>query len=313
MYLARDFIETKEGLFFAVTLNGMEEGRIIACLRYTREGDNYHKIPTDEANRLLKKHYPRYLYQSSHRDTLLQAVPVDCIRRHFRPRKALQLLLEQARPDPVVSKLITLLALFREHGLESSDFGVTGSLLLGCHGDNSDIDLTVHGKPAFQQARQALKQLLQAGILTEPDWRETHLRRGCSLSLTEYVWHERRKFNKAAIEGTKFDLILVEDILQKPDPRPWRKTGLTTIQAQITDDSESFSTPACYRLDHPRIKTALSFTATYIGQAKQGEWVETSGQLEQAPDGALRLIVGASREAPGEYIKVIQPKGEAYA
>ncbi len=313
MFLARDFIETHEGLLFAVTLNGVEEGRVIACLRYIREGNHYKKTPTEAASQLLKTHYPHYLYYSSKRDILLQAVPVEAIRHHIRPREALQALLKRTRPDPVTTKLTTLLGLFDENGLDSAYLGVTGSLLIGCHGIGSDIDLVVYGKSAFQQARSAVKTLLQQGILAEPDWRETYSRRGCSLSFEEYVWHERRKFNKGAIEGTKFDLILVEEKIQAPDPRPWRKIGLTTIQAQIIDDSESFATPACYRLNHPQIKTAFSFTATYIGQAKQGEWVEITGHLEQNPEGDLRLIVGASREAPEEYIKVNEARGGIYA
>jgi len=35
-----------------------------------------------------------------------------------------------------------------------------------------------------------------------------------------------------------------------------------------------------------------------------GEWVEISGQLEQTGDGARRVIVGSTREATGEFIKV---------
>ena len=69
-----------------------------------------------------------------------------------------------------------------------------------------------------------------------------------------------------------------------------------------------FDYPARYRLDHNEIVEALSFTPTYNGQAFTGETVEISGVLEESGDGCRRIIVGSSREAPGEYIKVLSCK-----
>ena len=40
-------------------------------------------------------------------------------------------------------------------------------------------------------------------------------------------------------------------------------------------------------------------------QVETGEWVEIRGMLEEAENGARRIVVGSSREARGEYIKVI--------
>ncbi|MEY3107605.1 MAG: hypothetical protein RIT35_1783, partial [Pseudomonadota bacterium] len=46
-------------------------------------------------------------------------------------------------------------------------------------------------------------------------------------------------------------------------------------------------------------------SATYTGQAVKGETVEVSGLVEQTKEGLKRIVVGSSREAPGEYIKVV--------
>ena len=67
----------------------------------------------------------------------------------------------------------------------------------------------------------------------------------------------------------------------------------------------AFDYPAEFKLDHEEITHVVCFTATYTGQAIKGELIEIAGQVEQASDGLKRIVVGSSREALGEYIKVI--------
>lgn len=311
MFQARDFIITGEGLAFAVTLNGSEDGRVIACLRYVQDPNGlWRKVHTKEAEAILN-HHPRYLHYSPRRDSLVQAVPVEAIATHLKPRLRLQELLAHTSPNPLIARLKYLVTLFKAQGLASQYLGVTGSLLLGQYTERSDLDLVVYGRTAFALARLCVRQAIACGYLQELDaslWQTTYQRRGCALTFAEYLWHERRKHTKGAIDGTKFDLILAEDTSLAPDPRAWHKIGRATICAQVLDAEAAFATPACYRLDHPEVDIALSFTATYAGQAETGEWVEIAGYLEQAPDGKQQIVVGSSREAPGEYIKVIQPQ-----
>jgi len=58
-------------------------------------------------------------------------------------------------------------------------------------------------------------------------------------------------------------------------------------------------------LKHSIITEAISFTQTYAGQAWPGEVVEVAGVVEETGSNRRRIVVGSSREAPGEYIKVI--------
>jgi hypothetical protein len=74
----------------------------------------------------------------------------------------------------------------------------------------------------------------------------------------------------------------------------------------VVDDARAFDYPAEFKIDHKEISSIVSFTATYTGQAVSGEVVEVSGVLEQSEQGVKRIVVGSSREAHGEYIKVIQ-------
>ena len=64
--------------------------------------------------------------------------------------------------------------------------------------------------------------------------------------------------------------------------------------------------PAEFKIAHDEFDAIVSFTATYTGQAVKGEIVEVSGVVEQSQQGVKRIVVGSSREAHGEYIKVIR-------
>ncbi len=308
MYLARDFIITTEGLIFAVTLNGIEDKKVISCLRYVPVSSGLHKVDTREAISLLRTSYPQYLHYSRHRDVTLQAVALNRIQRHLRPREKLSALMSHNNDDPLIELLQKLVNLLGNEGVECRNMGITGSLLAGTQHVDSDIDLVIYGRESFELARRAIRRLSARNFLQPPSmalWQTTYRRRGCALSFPDYLWHEQRKFNKGAIDGIKFDLVLVEQDDRDEDQRRWWKTGRVTIQALVTDAKKAFATPARYNLDHPEIPLALSFTATYTGQAMAGEKVEISGIVELSPDGDSRIIVGSSREAPGEYIKVI--------
>ncbi len=308
MYQARDFIVTPEGLVFAVTLGGTEEGRIIACLRYVPDASGLRKVDSGQAQALLRECHPLYLHYSEHRDVHLQAVPIGCIDRHLKPRKCLNELLSAPEHSLLTRQVKKLVGLLTRQGVPLQAMGITGSLLAGTGHRNSDIDLVIYGDPAFELARRAIRRLTREGRLQPPSltlWKTTWRRRGCPLSFPEYLWHERRKFNKGAIDGTKFDLVLVQEDQHPEETGIWRKQGRGTIQAMVTDASQAFANPARFRLDHPSIPLALSFTATYLGQARTGETVEISGFFEHSTDGERRIVVGSSREAPGEYIKVI--------
>ena len=230
-----------------------------------------------------------------------------CIVRHHSPRQRLQAILSAGRHDEVEQDLVTLCQLFRHNGLPLSEVGVTGSLLIGAQQAQSDTDLVFYDRDSFQKARAITADLIANGQITNLDdnaWQEAYARRSCALSLEDYVWHERRKFNKGLINGRKFDLNFVAEITSTK-PRAYQKYGERTVRCKITEDKYSFDYPAVYGVDHDSIGTVVCFIATYTGQAIIGESVEISGLLERADDGSQRIVVGSSREAPGEYIKVI--------
>jgi predicted nucleotidyltransferase len=85
----------------------------------------------------------------------------------------------------------------------------------------------------------------------------------------------------------------------------YQKLGKITLKCRVTADIRAFDYPAELKIAHEYISTVVCFTATYTGQAFCGEMIEVSGALEQSESGQQRIVVGATREADGEYIKVI--------
>lgn len=305
----KDFIETQEGLIFAVVASGLEQNKVLCFLRYHKAEPSWQKLSTEQANSLLAQYYPDYLHYSERLDAKLHAVPLENIHKHHKPRQRLQDILTLTEPDAVENDLVHLLGLFQQREFDLSRLGVTGSILAGLQNPASDIDLLCYNPDDFHQCRAVIRELLtsnQLQPLSPDDWRQSYQRRSCALSFADYLWHEQRKYNKAMVKGRKFDLSLAENASHH-GKNTWKhqKHETVTLRCRVTDDQNAFAYPAELVVNHPRIDSVVSFTATYAGQAQRGELIEVSGTLESHSRG-LRIVVGSSREAPGEYIKVIR-------
>ena len=302
----KDFIETAEGLVFAVLVDNTEADRHLCFLRYLRADSGYRKVTTGEAKQLIHEDFAQYRFYSRQRDVEVHGVRDKQIVRHYRPMQRLREILESARPDAIEDKLIRVATLLEENGLPLHRIGVTGSLLIGAQSTRSDIDLVVYGREEFDQLRHIVQHAILEKVLeplNDAEWREAYRRRACSLSFDEYCWHEQRKFNKACLSGTKIDFSFVPEFAEEPEPAH-RKIESTEIIAQVTDARRAFDTPARYQVAHPEILEILSFTPTFAGQAIAGETIVARGMLEESERGTRRLVIGSSREAPGEFLKV---------
>jgi hypothetical protein len=309
-YLPKDFVQTGDGLIFAVVSYHPHQGKVGCFLRYVNDGDSWQKVDTLQANRLLSRHHPDYLYKSKQFDAEFHAVDVADIVVHHRPEARLKALKNQPQPKDVIEeKLSRLLTILVQFGVNCDFLGLTGSMLIGNQKAGSDIDLVVYGRDAFHQTRDAVKQAIASGLIEDLDlslMRDNFQRRGGELNFEEFAWHESRKFNKAAIDGTKFDIGMVSlpDELE-PEHHHYIKQGISTVKATVIDDHRAFDFPAHYLIDNEMTPEVVSFTHTYVGQARVGETIEVTGAVEcDSASGQRRLVVGSTREAIGEYIKV---------
>jgi predicted nucleotidyltransferase len=308
MISPKDFIETAEGLIFAVVDFGTEDHKILCFLRYVKEQQGWTKLQTKPANFFLSQYFPHYLHYSQRLDAHLHAVPISAIAKHHQPKQRLQQIIQSERSlDPVVQDLQRLCQLFKQHGLDLAQVGVTGSILIDVQNQASDIDIVCYDRHIFHQYRSVNRELIEQGLLQAlniEDWQAAYDRRSAHLSFAEYVWHEQRKYNKGMINRRKFDLSYVGQ-LPESTVLGYRKSRSIRLQAKVLEDVHAYDYPAKFKIEHEQISWVVSFTATYTGQAVKGEVIDVAGQVEINELGEQRIVVGSSREAHGEYIKVV--------
>jgi len=304
----RDYLETTDGLHFAIVSSVVDAGHALTNLRYVRRDGALIKLSTSEADAFLRLHRTAYLVHSTLIDARIHRVPLTDVIATHRPDVRLAALRSSGSGDGIERRALRAVDALVAAGAPEERIGVGGSLLLGAQHPASDIDLVVYGRPAFVAARAALGAVVTAGqfeALDHAQWEAAWSRRGSDLTLHEYVKAEVRKRNKAVIEGTRLDLTLVADHDETvPERGPFRKLGRIVVKALVTDASAAFDHPARYRVQHGEVSEVVSFTPTYAGQAVEGETIEAKGWLEEDSMGAHRLVVGTSREAGGEWIRL---------
>ncbi|OYV08007.1 MAG: hypothetical protein CG443_783 [Methanosaeta sp. ASP1-1] len=294
----RDFFQTRQGWIFAVSDYCHPHGirsllRYVPDLKGEREagGRRYRKLDFDDAYRFLRIKQPDWVAD-------LHQVPAEEIELTFSPSHAL---LALAQTDPRVKRIVQTLA---GAGVPMQQMGITGSMLVGLQAPGSDIDFVVYG-PSWWKARDILARAKSNGEMDDLDeatWRKIYLKRKPEIGFEEFMIHEKRKGNRGMVEGTYFDLLFTRDWEQiQPQPRG-RQAGAAQIEARVVNADFSFDSPAIYRLDHPEVKEIFSYSHTYAGQALPGERIEAKGVLEETENG-LRLVVGTTREARGEWIR----------
>lgn len=293
----RDFIQDPDGWIYAVST--YDNTDTIGCvLRYVPDaegerlhasGTRYKKYDFEEAYALIARHKPQYA-------GLLQRIPYSDVTQVWKPDEELSTI---ARKHPRVQRLVDLL------GLPAGTVGCTGSLLCGLENESSDIDMVVYGRHWF-----TAQALVRQGILDgkveglSPDmWKKVYEKRKPEIPYDQFVVHEQRKWNRGQVEGTYFDILFTRsyDELKSAPLTKGTVIGKQTIEAKVLDASLSFDNPAIYSIEHESVSRVLSFTHTYSGQALAGETIEACGVLEQHGNERW-LVVGTTREAPGEYI-----------
>lgn len=291
----RDFVKA-EGCFFSVVGYRNEE-RVKSFLRYVPDssgdrelnGKRYKKISHDEA--VSSPFAKKYLSSGVFR------LPYSVVEEVYKPEERL----EFAMRSPEVRKIVDF---FSE--IPKDKMGITGSRLIGLEGEDSDVDFIVYGNWWFR-AREKLRKSIETGGLSEPDdatWDFIYRKRKIPLPYEIFILHERRKYHRAFLGSTYFDLLYVRDYDEIGRDVPEDvgvKKGKAEIEATVKDDSLVFDYPGYYPVGHSEVEAVLSFTHTYVGQVFRGERILARGDVEEI-DGKLYLIVGTKRETQDEFI-----------
>ena len=318
-----DYIETHEGLFFAVKGNRHPKNRIIAYLRYipSENGDReldgvrYRRLyDLDETTRLIQESYPHYFSLVDWLGISLQTVPRKMIKRYYDPRQRLMSLRNNPKTSLERSIIWFVENLSRESEVDFDHFGVSGSVLIGLNVDESDIDLNVYGKNQGIQVYQALRKLRiesprisPYSRLTVKDvvlnrWEDT------GLDLDKLADIETGKILHGIFDERDYFIRLIPETYNHSEASwPIRQIKLT---ATIGDDKEKIFTPCRYKLDTvhsitPEIEympsELISFRGKFTEQVSEGDLVEAKGTLEKVTSNqevSFRVVLGGK----GDYL-----------
>ena len=307
-----------------------------------KDGKRYKKVGSDEAYTYLRKNYPNYLYFCDVTNVEMMGVPLDKVKRVIKPENRLIGLKKtvesggEVRNPELISKLLDISYFFHYlAGVPYENLGISGSILPGLSKDNvSDLDFVVYGLENHRNAIETFKKYrgkevyikeidktLKLEGITDDYWDFVYNKRMSDSSLTkeEFKWYENRKANRGTIDGTLFDILATRDYSEINGV--WGDTvyeplGIVKIECDIESALKAFDNPSTYTIKNAKViegeefdlSEVVSFTHTYAGEVVDGEHAIAKGKVEKVivngKTSHYRLVVGTTREAIDEYLKL---------
>jgi uncharacterized protein len=306
------YLETKDGLFFAVKGFEHPPDRRIAVLRYMpdatggdrRKGGKFYRrlYHFDEQEQQIRSTYPQYLAYDPVFQTSLQSVPESMIQKIYDPRQRFRELEQACTRAEIEEDAFAFLRLLQNQAqVPSSALGITGSLLIGLYTEKSDLDAVVFGTENCRRVYRALLKMLDervcpdlgrldsAGLqeLFEQRVADTHM------AYEEFVRLEKGKVNQGRFRQRTYFVRFVrgaDEAGHTYGSLRYTPIGRAVITASISDDLYAIFTPCRYPLSNVRLlegplqsipNEIISFRGRFCEQAHAGAFVYAAGTLER--------------------------------
>ncbi len=321
-----DLIETFESLMFDVKSLVHPPDRIIAFIRYfpDKKGKRNRKKKTfgkvyslSKRYDWLKQNFPHYLVYDSIFDEVLCEVPVDDVKRHYKPVEKLRELRRSKRRDELENTSVKLTELLKKAAnISVNSIGISGSIMAGLHIPNSDIDPIVYGSTNCLKVYAALKIMLKTKTSPFKPYNREDLKalfdfrsKDTIMSFEDFEAVESRKVLQGKFMERDYFIRFVKnwsEINEKYGDVRYQNVGYTKLKATIADDSEAVFTPCTYKisnvqiLEGPKIENieqVASFRGRFCEQARKGEVIAAQGKVERVVDNRqnrewFRLLLG---------------------
>jgi predicted nucleotidyltransferase len=324
------YLETKEGLYFAVKGLVHPPDRIFSVLRYAPDpqgdrkkgGKAYRRLyHFPEQLRILRERFPHYLAYDPASQLVQQSVPVSSIQQVYDPRAWGQTIPAAPSRDPLQADAYAFCDLLaRAAGVSPDHLGVSGSLLIGMQSDHSDLDITVHGEQNCRAVHAALQRLLDDESVNglsrfdRKGFQQLYAERipDTRMDFVDFLELEKRKSFQGSFGGRVFFIRFVKEpheISESYGDRAYRPMHQAGVVATVTGESDAIFTPCSYPLEEVQFLQGdpvdslceiVSFRGRFCEQARLGERVYAFGTVErvQTRQGSAwhRLILGNQPE-----------------
>jgi len=305
-----DLIETFDGNVFDVKGLVHPPGKIIAFIRFTpdprgnrtRVNIHYRKVyPLHERYSLLRERFPQYLVYDHVFNEWLCEVPIEAVKRHYKPINHLRKLRQKRQFDQPEKETLEFAELLKKDAkILWNKLGVSGSQLVGLHTPKSDIDLIVYGSQNCYRVYDSLRTLMNDKDSSVKLYNMGELRRlfdfrskDTVMSFEDFVRTESRKVLQGKYKSRDYYVRCVKgwnEINEQYGTVHYQPVGYAKIKARIKDDSQRIFTPCHYRIGKVEtiegtqtesIKEIVSFRGRFCEQARKGETVIAQGKIER--------------------------------
>jgi predicted nucleotidyltransferase len=320
-----DYIQIEKGVIFDVKGLVHTPQKVIAFPRFLPDsgGDRkrgnicYRKIYSiSERFEFLQQNLPEFIVHDPVFDEKLCEVPLEDVKRHYRPVNRLEELRHSGDLDALERNALEFMELLKSDAKTPwNALGISGSLLVKLHTPNSDIDPIIYGTENSRKVYEALGSSMQNSKSNVKTYRAEELLKlydfrlqDTQASFKDFIRTERRKVLQGKFGTTDYFARFVKnwnEIHEKYGDICYKNVGYAKIKAAIEDDSEAIFTPCSYKLQNISvlegsrfpIEEISSFRGRFCDQARNGETVIAQGKVESVTDNKenreyFRLLLG---------------------